>query len=97
MVGWHQGLNGHKFEQTLGDCERQGRLTCCSPWGVRVGHDLVTEQQQEMVRNVGSNITADGDCSHESKRHLLLGRKAMINLDSILKSRDITLPTKIQI
>ena len=39
-------------------------------------------------------ITADGDCSHETKRHLLLGRKAMTNLDSILKSRDITLPTK---
>ena len=43
----------------------------------------------------GSKITADGDCSHEIKRHLFLGRKAMTNLDSILKSRDITLPTKI--
>ena len=43
----------------------------------------------------GSKITADGDCSHEIKRHLLLGRKAMTNLDSILKSRDITLPTKV--
>ena len=42
----------------------------------------------------GSKITADGDCSHEIKRHLLLGRKAMTNLDIILKSRDITLPTK---
>ena len=42
----------------------------------------------------GSKITADGDCSHEIKRHLFLGRKVMINLDSILKSRDITLPTK---
>ena len=42
----------------------------------------------------GSKITADGDCSHEIKRHLLLGRKAMTNLDSILKSRNITLPTK---
>ena len=42
----------------------------------------------------GSKITAGGDCSHEIKRHLLLGRKAMTNLDSILKSRDITLPTK---
>ena len=42
----------------------------------------------------GSKITADGDCSHEIKRRLLLGRKAMINLDSIFKSRDITLPTK---
>ena len=43
----------------------------------------------------GSKITADGDCSHELKRHLLLGRKAMTNLDSILKSRDITLTTKV--
>ena len=44
---------------------------------------------------LGSKITADGDCSHEIKRHLPLGRKAMTNLDSILKSRDITLPTKV--
>ena len=43
----------------------------------------------------GSKITADGDCSHDIKRHLLLGRKVMTNLDSILKSRDITLPTKV--
>ena len=43
----------------------------------------------------GSKITADGDCSHEIKRHLLLGRKVMTNLDSMLKSRDITLPTKV--
>ena len=43
----------------------------------------------------GSKITADGDCSHEIKRHLLLGKKVMTNLDSILKSRDITLPTKV--
>ena len=42
----------------------------------------------------GSKITADGDCSHEIKRHLLLGRKVMTNLDSIFKSRDITLPTE---
>ena len=45
----------------------------------------------------GSNIIADGDCSHEIKRHLLLGRKVMTNLDSILKSRDITLPAKIRL
>ena len=43
----------------------------------------------------GSKITADGDCSHEIKRHLLLGRKVMTNLDSILKNRDIALPTKV--
>ena len=45
----------------------------------------------------GSKITADGDCSHEIKRHLLLGRKVMPNLDSILKIRDITLPTKVHL
>ena len=45
----------------------------------------------------GSKITADGDCSHEIKRHLLLGGKVMTNLDSILKSRDITLPTKVHL
>ena len=46
---------------------------------------------------LGSKVTADGDCSHEIKRHLLLGRKAMTNLDSILKSRDITLPAKVHL
>ena len=46
---------------------------------------------------LGSKITADGDCSHEIKRHLLLRRKVMTNLDSILKSRDITLPTKVHL
>ena len=55
-------------------------------------------ETMETVTNfifLGSKITADGDCSHEIKRCLLLGRKAMINLDSILKSRDITLPTNV--
>ena len=54
----------------------------------------------ETVTNLilgGSKITADGDCSHEIKRHLFLGRKAMTNLDSILKSRDITLRTKVHL
>ena len=45
--------------------------------------------------SLGSRITVDGDCSHEIKRHLLLGRKVMTNLDSILKNRDTTLPTKV--
>ena len=56
--------------------------------------------KMEIVRDfifLVSKITADGDCSHEIKRHLLLGRKAMTNLNSILKSRDFTLPTKIHI
>ena len=55
-------------------------------------------ETMEMVRDfifLGSKITADGDCSHEIKRHLFLGRKVMTNLDNILKSRDITLPTKV--
>ena len=64
---------------------------------------LITSQQidGETVETVadfilgGSKITADGDCSHEIKRHLLFGRKVMTNLDSILKIRDITLPTKV--
>ena len=46
---------------------------------------------------LGSKITADGDCSHEIKRHLILGRKVMTNLDSVLKSRDVTLPTKVRL
>ena len=57
-------------------------------------------ETMETVRDFilgGSKITADGDCSHEIKRHLLFGRKAMTNLDSILKSRDITLPTKVSL
>ena len=57
----------------------------------------IDEETMEIVSDfifLGSKITANGDCSHEIKRHLLLGRKAMTNLDSILKSRDITLPTK---
>ena len=53
------------------------------------------KMESERLYLLGSKITADGDCSHEIKRHLLLGRKAMTNLDSILKSRDITLPTKV--
>ena len=58
----------------------------------------IDEETVEIVTDfiiLGSKITADGDCSHEIKRHLLLGRKVMTNLDSILKSRDIILPTKV--
>ena len=58
----------------------------------------IDEELVETVRDFllgGSNITADGDCSHEVKRRLLLGRKVMTNLDSVLKNRDITLPTKV--
>ena len=62
-------------------------------------HEKWMGKKVEAVKDfifLGSKITADGDCSHVIKRHLLLGRKAMTNLDSILKSRDITLPTKVQ-
>ena len=57
-------------------------------------------ETMETVRNFilgGSKITADGDCSHEIKRHLLLGRKAVTIIDSIMKSRDLTLPTKVHL
>ena len=63
----------------------------------------ITSWQVDIVETVtdfiflGSKIAADGDCSHEIKRHLLLGRKVMTNLDSILKSKDITLPTKVHL
>ena len=60
----------------------------------------IDEETMETVTHfifLGTKITADGDCSHEIKRHLLLERKAMTHLDSILKSRDITLPTKVHI
>ena len=62
------------------------------------GHITSWERDRETVSDFilgGSKITADGDCSHEIKRHLLLGRKVMTNLDSIIKSRDITLRTKV--
>ena len=59
------------------------------------GETVETMADFILVGGGGSKITADGDCSHEIKRHLLLGRKGMTNLDSILKSRDITLLTKV--
>ena len=59
--------------------------------------DGETNRNSDRLYFWGSKITADGDCSHEMKRRLLLERKAMINLDNILKSRDITLPTKVHL
>ena len=64
-----------------------------SSWGI----DGETVETMSDFIFGGSKITADGDCSHEIKRHLLLGRKVMTNLDSIFKSRDITLPTKVRL
>ena len=66
--------------------------------GIRSHHFMTDGKTMETVRDFilgGSKISADGDCSHKIKRHLLLGRKAMTNLDSVLKSRDITLLTKV--
>ena len=65
IAGWHHQLNGHEFEQTLGDGEGQGSLVCYSPWGHRVRHDLATEQQQKII----SNITEGGSHSVECKLH----------------------------
>ena len=68
--------------------------------GILSHHFMANKETMETVRDFmfqGSKITADGDCSHEIKRHLLLGRKALINLDSILQSRDITLPTNVHL
>ena len=73
-----------------------GFFTTSATWEVPF-HREIDGETVETVSDfilVGSKITADGDCSHEIKRRLLLGRKVMTNLDSILKSRDITLPTK---
>ena len=56
MVGWHHWLNGHEFEQSLGDSEGQGNLACCSPWGHRVGHDLATEQQAHSYTHIRPTI-----------------------------------------
>ena len=72
------------------------KITASSPitsWQI----DGETTETVEDFMLGGSKIPADGNCSHEIKRHLLLGRKAMTNLDSILKSRDITLPTKVHL
>ena len=72
------------------------KIMTCSPvisWQIKGGKvETVTD-----FIFLGSKITADGECSHEIKRHLVLGRKVMIKLDSILKSRDITLPTKVHL
>ena len=72
------------------------KITASSP----ISSWQINGETMEIVRDfllLGSKITADGDCSHETKRLLLLERKAVTNLDSILKSRDITLPTKVHL
>ena len=85
------------------------KIYTCNRYSVHILKHICTNIQHFMVNRWGNNgnsdrlyfggskITADGDCSHEIKRHLLLERKAMTNLDSILKSRDITLLTKVHL
>ena len=88
----------HKFnnlDETNLKKHRLAQLVQCE-----IDHFVLCSSTVETVSDfifLGSKITADGDCSHEIKRHLLLGRKIMTNLDSILKSRDITLPTKVRL
>ena len=84
------------------DSEKAGLKLNVQKMNIMVSSPITSWQidgeTMETVRDfifLGSKITADGDSSHEIKRHLLLGRKAMTNLDSILKSRDVTLPTKV--
>ena len=97
MVGWHHQLNGHEFEKTdLKLNIHKMKIMASSP----ITSWQVDGETMETVRDFfwgGSKITADSDCSHKIKRHLLLERKAMINLDSILKSRDIILLTKVHL
>ena len=94
----HSGVLAWRIPGT----EEPGRLP--SLGSHRVGHPITSwEIDGETVETAsdfilrGSKITADGDCSHEIKRRFLLGRKVMTNLDSIFKSRDITLPTKVRL
>ena len=75
MAGWHHRLNGHEFEQILGDGEGQGSLACCSPWDRRVRHDLGTAQQQQRISN-GSSIHVKEDHPCSTKIALYLGGKS---------------------
>ena len=81
----------------------KGAWQVAVPGVTRVGHDLATKTKNQMGKQwkqsifLGSKITADGDCSHEIKRILLLGRKDITNIDSIVKNKDVTLPTKVRI
>ena len=84
------------------ESEKAGLKLCIQKTKIMTSSPITSWQTDgvtmETVRNfifLGSKITVDGDCSHEIKRHFLLGRKAMTNLDIILKSRDITLPTEV--
>ena len=75
---------------------QETKIMACSPITSWKTYGETVETVADFILG-GSKITADGDCSHEMKRRLLLGRKVMTNLDSILKSRDVTLPTKVRL
>ena len=102
MAESEQELNSLLMRVKEEDSEKVGfklniqktKIMACGP---TISWQIDGETTKTMTEFIflGSNTTADGDCSHEIKRHWLLGRKAMINLDSILKSRDITLPRKV--
>ena len=77
MVGWHHQLNGHEFEQTLGDSEGKGSLVCCSLWGHRVRHDLATEKQIHMEHNV--NPERAKTCCTKQSAVLQCSRMVFIN------------------
>ena len=81
---------GSKFNIQKTKIMASSTITSC-----QIGGETVETVADFILR--GSKITADGDCSHEIKRYLLVGRKVMTNLDSILRSRDMTLPTKVQL
>ena len=76
---------------------QRNHLSILNSRDLRLGVRCSGDKNQDALFLRGSKITADGDCSHEIKRCLLLGRKVMTNLDSIFKSRDITLPTKVHL
>ena len=88
--------HGGEFWQNVVHWRREWQTTSVFlPWEPHEQYDGETVETVADFILGGSKITADGDCSHEIKRHLILGRKVMTNLDSVLKSRDITLPTKV--
>ena len=104
MKGWTSESMKMIFIQILQRCEKVGLKLNIQKTKIMASGPITSWQMdRETVETVsdfiflGSKITADGDCSHEIKRRLLLGRKVMTNLDSILKSRDITLPTKVHL
>ena len=100
MAGWHPQCNGHELGQILEDSEGQPSIFLSEnlDHGIWSHHFMANGWGNSgRLYFLGSKITADSNCSHEIKRCLLCGRKVMINLDSILKSRDITLSTKVRL